>query len=234
MSLSRWPPPRSWRPLAARTRSGPRLGCAPLRVHGAGRRRRRAAVAGRGPGLGARPAEVEADACPDCGQPWSEATDPDNEFAYTAHLVRSATPARRPRRRVRPTRTRNGETSDGLHVHVQKIAHDGGELWPPVPSPSGCARTSAVHARHAAGRRSTSQLAGRRRGRRHGHDHRVRHRRRVGGQVRQGPVQRAGRHRGVIGRRWPSCAPPPWRRARPPATRPPRPPTPRRSSRARA
>lgn len=32
--------------------------------------------------------DVEADSCPDCRQPWSEATDPDNEFEYEATLMR--------------------------------------------------------------------------------------------------------------------------------------------------
>lgn len=31
---------------------------------------------------------VEQDVCPDCRQPWGESTDPKNEYAFTAHLVR--------------------------------------------------------------------------------------------------------------------------------------------------
>lgn len=64
--------------------------------------------------------EVEADACPECGQPWSEATDRANEFNYTAELVichACSTSAKR----VRAHQNKNGESSsDGLHVHVQK------------------------------------------------------------------------------------------------------------------
>jgi len=64
--------------------------------------------------------EVEADSCPGCGQPWAEATDAKNEFAYTAELVRChacSTSAKR----VRAHQDRNGEGStDGLHVHVRK------------------------------------------------------------------------------------------------------------------
>jgi hypothetical protein len=32
--------------------------------------------------------EVGEDACPECGQPWDIATDPKNEFAFTADLIR--------------------------------------------------------------------------------------------------------------------------------------------------
>lgn len=64
--------------------------------------------------------EVEADACPECGQPWGEATDPANEFKYTAELVRChacSTSAKR----VRAHQDKSGEGStDGLHVHVRK------------------------------------------------------------------------------------------------------------------
>lgn len=64
--------------------------------------------------------EVEADACPECGQPWSEATDPANEFAYKAHLVRChacSTSAKR----VRAHQNKNGDGStDGLHVHIAR------------------------------------------------------------------------------------------------------------------
>lgn len=61
---------------------------------------------------------VEADACPDCGKPWVEATDPDNEFAYEADLVQChacATSARK----VRSHQEGGGETA-GLHVHTHR------------------------------------------------------------------------------------------------------------------
>ena len=65
--------------------------------------------------------EVEADACPECGQPWAEATAAENEFEYTAELVRChacSTSAKR----VRAHQGKNGEGStDGLHVHVRKL-----------------------------------------------------------------------------------------------------------------
>ena len=64
--------------------------------------------------------EVEADACPECRQPWGEATAPDNEFAYRATLVRChacATSAKT----VRAHQNSSGESaSDGLHVHIEK------------------------------------------------------------------------------------------------------------------
>lgn len=33
-------------------------------------------------------AQVERDSCPDCGQPWSESSSKDHEFAYEAELLR--------------------------------------------------------------------------------------------------------------------------------------------------
>lgn len=64
--------------------------------------------------------EVEADACPECGQPWGEATDPANEFEYTAELV-VCHACSASAKRVRSHQDRNGErSSDGLHVHVHK------------------------------------------------------------------------------------------------------------------
>lgn len=63
-------------------------------------------------------AEVEADTCPDCGQPWSEATDPKNEFEYRAELVlchACATSAKT----VRAHQDGKGST-DGLHVHLER------------------------------------------------------------------------------------------------------------------
>lgn len=61
--------------------------------------------------------QVEADACPECGQPWGDVTDEGNEFAYMAELVKChacATSAKT----VRAHQDGNGDT-DGLHVHVE-------------------------------------------------------------------------------------------------------------------
>lgn len=63
-------------------------------------------------------AEVEADACPECGQQWSETTDPVNEFAYKAQLIKChacGTSAKT----VRAYQENKGST-DGLHVHIEK------------------------------------------------------------------------------------------------------------------
>jgi hypothetical protein len=62
--------------------------------------------------------EVEADACPECGQPWSEATDAQSEEGYTAHLVRCHA-CTASAQRVRAYQDRNAST-DGLHVHLEK------------------------------------------------------------------------------------------------------------------
>jgi hypothetical protein len=62
--------------------------------------------------------DVEADSCPDCRQPWSEATDPENEFEYEATLLRchactaSATA-------VSAYQNSKGD-SRGLHVSITK------------------------------------------------------------------------------------------------------------------
>jgi hypothetical protein len=64
--------------------------------------------------------DVEADACPECGQAWGEATDPANEFAYKAKLVRChacSTSAKA----VRAHQNKSGDgATDGLHVHIEK------------------------------------------------------------------------------------------------------------------
>ncbi|MFL4904815.1 hypothetical protein ACJ6WF_16910 [Streptomyces sp. MMS24-I2-30] len=63
-------------------------------------------------------AHVEADSCPECGQPWSEATDPANEFAFRAELVRChacTTSART----VKAYQDKGGQ-SEGLHVHITR------------------------------------------------------------------------------------------------------------------
>lgn len=63
-------------------------------------------------------AQVEADSCPECGQPWGEATDKNNEFAYQADLIRchactaSATA-------VQAYQDKGGRP-EGLHVHVTR------------------------------------------------------------------------------------------------------------------
>lgn len=67
-------------------------------------------------------AEVEADACPECGQPWGEATDAANEFAYKATLIRCHA-CSTSSRAVRAYQHKSGEGStDGLHVHIDKRA----------------------------------------------------------------------------------------------------------------
>jgi hypothetical protein len=62
--------------------------------------------------------EIEADACPECRQPWSEATDPANEFKYKAELIKChacGTSAKT----VRAYQDNKGST-DGLHVHIER------------------------------------------------------------------------------------------------------------------
>ncbi|MDX3747450.1 hypothetical protein [Streptomyces sp. AK08-02] len=62
--------------------------------------------------------DVEADACPECRQPWGEATDAANEFSYRAELIRchactaSATA-------VKAYQDKGGK-SEGLHVHIER------------------------------------------------------------------------------------------------------------------
>ncbi|MFG2400776.1 hypothetical protein [Streptomyces lydicus] len=63
-------------------------------------------------------AEVERDCCPDCGQPWTEAADEKNEFAYKAELLRChacATGARESHRYQRA-----GGDDRGIHVSITK------------------------------------------------------------------------------------------------------------------
>ncbi|MEU9405032.1 hypothetical protein AB0E08_04890 [Streptomyces sp. NPDC048281] len=63
-------------------------------------------------------AAVEADTCPDCGQPWSEATAEENEFGYRAELVRchacTASAAA-----VTAYQDKGGKR-EGLHVHLTR------------------------------------------------------------------------------------------------------------------
>jgi hypothetical protein len=70
-------------------------------------------------------AEVEADSCPDCGQPWSEATDSKNEEAYRAHLVRCHA-CSISAKTVRASQSKNNSDGDGLHVHIERRRTDGG------------------------------------------------------------------------------------------------------------
>ncbi|MEU1496986.1 hypothetical protein [Streptomyces sp. NPDC005732] len=62
--------------------------------------------------------EVEADRCPDCGQPWCEATSPDNEDAYRAALVKCHACAISAKT-VRAHQDKRGDT-DGLHVNINR------------------------------------------------------------------------------------------------------------------
>lgn len=62
-------------------------------------------------------AEVEADTCPDCGQPWSEATDPKNEEQYKAELILCHACAMSAKT-VRAYQDNKG-SADGLHVHLE-------------------------------------------------------------------------------------------------------------------
>lgn len=61
---------------------------------------------------------VEAEACPDCGNPWSETSSADNEFSYRAELVRChacATSAKA----VAAFEHNRGDAA-GMHVLVHK------------------------------------------------------------------------------------------------------------------
>ncbi|MET9479882.1 hypothetical protein [Streptomyces sp. NPDC006638] len=63
-------------------------------------------------------AEVEADRCPDCGNPWSEVSDRAHEFSYQADLVRChacATGAR-----AAHTHQESGGDARGIHVAITK------------------------------------------------------------------------------------------------------------------
>ncbi|MFP3986875.1 hypothetical protein U9R90_05110 [Streptomyces sp. E11-3] len=63
-------------------------------------------------------AAVEADACPDCRQPWSETTDPATEGAWRGELVRCHACAAAARAMTQ--HESNGGDTRGLHVHVVK------------------------------------------------------------------------------------------------------------------
>lgn len=65
---------------------------------------------------------VEGDCCPECRQPWGEATDKANEFGYRAELIRChacTTSAKA----VKAYQDKGG-SADGLHVHLERS--DGG------------------------------------------------------------------------------------------------------------
>jgi hypothetical protein len=65
-------------------------------------------------------AQVEADSCPDCGQPWSEASSRDSEDAYTAELLLChACVASGRALRAHQGKNPNKPT-DGLHVRVER------------------------------------------------------------------------------------------------------------------
>ncbi|MER5653429.1 hypothetical protein ABT076_10480 [Streptomyces sp. NPDC002131] len=64
-------------------------------------------------------AEIEADSCPDCHQPWGEATDKENEEGYQAHLVKCHA-CSMSAKSVRAYQSRNNSDTDGLHVHVER------------------------------------------------------------------------------------------------------------------
>lgn len=63
-------------------------------------------------------AEVERDSCPDCGQPWSESSAPENEFSYEATPLvchACATGARKAH-----AHQKNNRDTSGLHVAITK------------------------------------------------------------------------------------------------------------------
>jgi hypothetical protein len=62
--------------------------------------------------------QVEADSCPDCGQPWSETSDIDNEYQYRAELHRCHACAAGAKAVSRFQKDR-GDMS-GLHVLITK------------------------------------------------------------------------------------------------------------------
>jgi len=71
-------------------------------------------------------AEVEANACPDCGQPWHEATDIKNEFKYKAQVIRCH--ACTTSAKTVKAKQEKGESVDGLHVQIEPLQanKDGG------------------------------------------------------------------------------------------------------------
>jgi hypothetical protein len=61
---------------------------------------------------------VEADCCPECRQPWSEATDRANEEAYRAELIRCHA-CTASAHTVKAYQDKGG-TAEGLHVHIER------------------------------------------------------------------------------------------------------------------
>lgn len=62
--------------------------------------------------------QVEADSCPDCGQPWSETSSIDNEYHYRAELHRCHACAAGAKA-VAAFQNKRGDMS-GLHVLITK------------------------------------------------------------------------------------------------------------------
>ncbi len=61
---------------------------------------------------------VEADRCPDCRQPWDEATDPENEFKWRGELAKCHACAAAARAIAQHEKA--GGDTRGLHVHVTR------------------------------------------------------------------------------------------------------------------
>jgi hypothetical protein len=62
--------------------------------------------------------EAEANACPDCGQPWDVATDKANEFEFRAHLIRCHA-CTASAKAVQAYQDKNGSTH-GVHVQIER------------------------------------------------------------------------------------------------------------------
>lgn len=62
--------------------------------------------------------EVEADCCPECRQPWGEATARENEEDYRAELIRCHA-CTASAQAVKAYQDKGGQ-SEGLHVHIKR------------------------------------------------------------------------------------------------------------------
>ena len=62
---------------------------------------------------------VEADTCPQCHQPWGEATAREAEEGYRAELVRCHA-CTASAQAVKAYQDRNKGSSEGLHVHLER------------------------------------------------------------------------------------------------------------------
>lgn len=62
-------------------------------------------------------AAVEANTCPDCGQPWDEATARENEDQYKAEMIRCHA-CTASSRAVKAYQDGNKGSSEGMHVHI--------------------------------------------------------------------------------------------------------------------